>query len=217
MAEASLTELYAAREAQVREVVARVLPEAEVEAAVGEARGAFAKLAPELPYADRRDHIMFEPSFAVFQWLAVYQAVRERGVDAHALGRSILALPANPSPAGDLTPEAIQRILAEAQESQREAAPHEFVFELVPGGEHEDWGMNVTACAVCHAYARHDAMELVPYMCASDDRDSAAGDLGLRRTGTIALGAHRCDFRYERGGEPLPLADQYPDRIKLEP
>jgi hypothetical protein len=216
MAAKSLVELYDGRASAIREVLGQVLPEAEVEAVAGEARERFSRLAETMPYAERRGHIMFAPTLAVFQWLAVYQAVRERGVDAHQLGRALLMQPPNLQPGGDLTPEAITRIVAEAEESQRSAAPDEFVFELVGGEQDLDWGMNVTSCAVCHAYARHDAMDLVPYMCASDDVDSDAGDLGLRRTGTIGLGAHHCDFRYKRGGEPLRLADQYPEKIRVE-
>jgi hypothetical protein len=58
-------------------------------------------------------------------------------------------------------------------------------------------------------------MDLVPYMCATDDVMSDRGGQGLRRTGTIALGAHECDFRYQRKGEPQHVADLYPDRIRL--
>jgi len=38
---------------------------------------------------------------------------------------------------------------------------------------------------------------------------------GLRRTGTIALGAHHCDFRYKPDQEPKRVAAQYPDRIRV--
>jgi hypothetical protein len=74
--------------------------------------------------------------------------------------------------------------------------------------------VNITRCGICHAYAKHDAMEFTPYMCATDDLESDRLGQGLRRTGTIALGAHRCDFRYKAGGEPLRLAEQYPDQIR---
>ena len=95
------------------------------------------------------------------------------------------------------------------------AGQEEFVFEVLLGDDQTyDWGLNIRRCAVCHAYARHDAMDLVPYMCASDDVESDRGGQGLRRTGTIGLGAHQCDFRYKAGGDPLRLADQYPDRIR---
>ncbi|MCP4006587.1 MAG: L-2-amino-thiazoline-4-carboxylic acid hydrolase [bacterium] len=45
---------------------------------------------------------------------------------------------------------------------------------------------------------------------------SDAGGQGLRRTGTLALGSNECDFRYKSGGEPLRLAAQYPDQIRLD-
>lgn len=87
---------------------------------------------------------------------------------------------------------------------------------MLEGDEHSDRGMNITSCAICHLFGKRGAMELVPYMCAFDDVVSDAGGQGLRRTGTIALGATHCDFRFRDGGEPLRLAEQYPDRIRLK-
>ena len=65
------------------------------------------------------------------------------------------------------------------------------------------------SCAVCHAFSKHDAVDVVPYVCAIDDQLSAKLGLGLRRTGTHALGSGCCDFRYKLGGEPLTLRSQY--------
>ena len=79
-----------------------------------------------------------------------------------------------------------------------------------------DWGMNVKSCAICSSFSKYDAMDLVPYMCASDDVMSDQGEQGLRRTGTIAVGAHQCDFRYKSGGEPQHIAEEYPERIRLK-
>ena len=59
------------------------------------------------------------------------------------------------------------------------------------------------------------AMDLVPYMCASDDVVSDAGGWGLWRKGSIALGGYQCDFVFEKNGTPLRLVDQYPDRIRF--
>jgi hypothetical protein len=60
------------------------------------------------------------------------------------------------------------------------------------------------------------ALEIVPFMCAIDDKMSAGLDLGLRRTGTRALGALRCDFRYKRGGTPLTLKSQYGETLRIK-
>jgi hypothetical protein len=48
-----------------------------------------------------------------------------------------------------------------------------------------------------------------PYVCALDDRVSRIFGLGLRRTGTIGLGASHCDFRWKLGGEPRTLDSQF--------
>ena len=101
------------------------------------------------------------------------------------------------------------------EESQREAGVGEFVFEIDTDDAGVDYAMNIKSCAICHQFSKFGAMELVPYMCAADDVFSVRGDQGLQRTGTIALGAHRCDFRYRRGGEGRPLANAYPENIRI--
>lgn len=176
-------------------------------------RDAFEAMIDELPYVDRPEHMMAGSMFACASMLAVFEILRERALDAHAWGRAIHALPG-------AVPEADDEASAEggrqdALASQSDAAANEFVWETVEGDSPSLSGMNITSCAICHLFSRHDAMELVPYMCSFDDVVSRAGDQGLRRTGTIALGASRCDFRFERGGEPLTLAEQYPEQIRL--
>ncbi len=174
------------------------------------ARGVFDGLIDELPYVDRPDHVMADPMFACAASLAVYQVLRRRGVDAHTWGAATYALPAVTE-----DPEDGKRWRADAQASQRDAHANEFVFELVTPEGGRGYGTNITSCAICHLFGKHDAMDLVPYMCAFDDVTSRAGGTGLRRTGTIALGATHCDFRFQPGGEPLSLAEQFPERIRV--
>lgn len=103
-----------------------------------------------------------------------------------------------------------------AEASQTDAAPGEDVIEFVSGENADfEWGYNVKSCAICQAAARDDAMSLVPYFCAVDDVMSDKGNQGLRRTGSLALGASHCDFRYRRGGQPNRLAEQYPEQIRF--
>ena len=79
------------------------------------------------------------------------------------------------------------------------------VVDKVPG--EVDFGFDVTNCAVCSLFRRHEVEDLVPHLCALDDQMSRAFDLGLRRTQTKARGGSHCDFRYRLDGEPLPLSD----------
>ena len=185
----------------------------DADAVLRAGRDAFEGMLDELPYVDRPDHPLADAIFGCASMLAVFEVLRERGVDAHAWGRALHAVAALPPGMEDQGPP--EELMAAAVASQTESAPNEFVFEMLEPDATRDFGMNINACAICHLFGRHDAMDLVPYMCAFDDALSDKAAQGLRRTGTIALGASHCDFRFQRDGEPLRLAEQYPDRIRL--
>jgi hypothetical protein len=87
--------------------------------------------------------------------------------------------------------------------------PGEFVFAVPGPPPGAEFALDVRDCAVCKAFEKHGEEGVVPYICATDDLVSDAFGLGLRRTGTRALGADRCDFVYRIGGEPLRLRQQY--------
>jgi hypothetical protein len=177
------------------------------------ARVRFEAMLDEIPYVDRPEHSMATSMFSCAAMLAVFQVLRTQQIDAHAWGQAIQGLPVVLTTGG---PAGEEGTAADAVASQQSPAANEFVFEMVepdPAAGTTARGMNITSCAICHLFGRHDALELVPYMCAFDDVVSDANGQGLRRTGTIALGASRCDFRFTEGA-PLRLAAQYPDQIR---
>ncbi len=208
---ASVLAAYGAISRWLRPAVQTLVP--SVDEVLSSARERFEDMLDELPYVDRPGHTMAGSLFACAVMLAVFEVLREKEVDAHSWGRAIHALPSS-APRDD-DEASRQRTRSDAEASQAEADCNEFVFEILDADENGDRGMNITSCAICHLFGKHGAMELVPYMCSFDDVMSDAGGLGLRRTGTIALGASACDFRFRPGGEPLRLADQYPERIRL--
>jgi hypothetical protein len=203
-------ELYKGLAALARDSFASLVGASEMEAFEADAAREFEALIDDIPYAERPGHAMALPALASGVLLAFYKAARARGYSAHEFGRAL-----HEAPFPDL-PESRDAHRHDAAESQQSAAPNEFVWEFLDGeGQELDYGYNIKSCAICHLYGRHDAMELVPYMCAIDDKMSAAQGTGLRRTGTIALGADRCDFRFRKGGDPLTLESQYRDRVRL--
>ena len=185
----------------------------EPEEVLGAGRERFERMLDEIPYVDRPDHSLADAIFVCGSILAVFEVLRERGVDAHALGRALHAIPSLPPGMEDQGPP--EELVKDAIASQSTSAPNEFVLEVLGPDETRDFGMNIKSCAICHLFGKHDAMDLVPYMCAFDDALSDKAGQGLRRTGTIALGADHCDFRFKQGGEPLRLAEHYSDRIRL--
>lgn len=185
------------------------------EAAVAEAAGRFDEMIPDLAYADDPGHPMAIFLFWCSATLALYITLRDRGVDVHDYGRVMYAVTEKtPIPEPSLEAQ-LPRYIAASEASLTNPKRGEFVFEVLTEGDDFDFGVNIKSCAICHQFSKFDAIELVPYLCATDDIMSTRADEGLRRTGTIALGAHQCDFRYQHGGSPLPLPDQYPDQIRI--
>ena len=218
MANSTLMNLFTLSEPILGSVLRRFLDEEKSATIEAEARVEFAALSEEMPYATAPfDHHMFTPTLAGFQWLAVYRAARAHGIGPHELGASILQEDF-PSWSGVIDESMRKTYRRDSAESQLSPGEAEFVFEYIedegrPGLNYE---VKITQCALCHAFARHDATELLPYICAADDSMSTAGDQGLRRTGTIALGADHCDFHFHHGDEPKPLAPQYPEQIRTD-
>jgi hypothetical protein len=138
--------------------------------------------------------------------LSVWLALKEVGVDVHDFGAAIL------SHRDELPPVMDDEVSANWIEGPG-THPGEFQMEMVPDDEDYYLSFKVTSCGECSLYAQFDAMDLMPYMCATDDYDESQSP-GLRRTGTIALGHDHCDFRYRKGDNPLTLAELYPDRIR---
>jgi len=183
-----------------------------------EAATIFDRMLADMAYVDKTDHPMAASVFSSCANLAVYLALKERGVNVHDFGCAMLAdmkqSSMKPEDVGS-DPKRLEEFIASGEASKKDAAPSEFVFEAFAGDHKDfDWGVNIKRCALCRAFSQHDAMDLVPYMCASNDVMSDMINQGLRRTGTIALGAKQCEYLYKIGGEPQRLVNQYPDRIR---
>lgn len=193
----------------------------DVDAVIAEASAIFDEMLPEMAYVDKPQHPLASALFICSVNLSLYLALKKRGVDVHAFGNAMLTgltrAPIQvPEESDDVLRERLVQFAAMAEASQTNAEPGEDVVEFV-SGENQDfeWGYNVKSCAICHQAAKYDAIDLVPYFCAVDDVMSDKGNQGLRRTGSLAVGAPHCDFRYRRGGEPQRLADQYPEQIRF--
>jgi len=195
---------------QMQRIVAGLVD--DVDAVLDHAQEIYAELSADTAYLDAPTHPLAGSLFYCNLNLAVYLALQPYGIDAHQFGCAVLAhLTTAPLP-----PAAVPEQDENAPPAGPGTHPGEFVVQRVePEDPASQWGFNITSCAICHQYGKHGAMDLVPYMCASDDVISDIRGQGLRRSGTIALGAGHCDFRFEIDGEPLRLAGQYPEQIKF--
>jgi hypothetical protein len=76
--------------------------------------------------------------------------------------------------------------------------PEGFHFEVVGRERGEDSLIfEVRGCALLKYFTAHAAPEVVPILCRLDELTARyMRGVKLERTGTIAMGARRCDFRY---------------------
>jgi hypothetical protein len=62
------------------------------------------------------------------------------------------------------------------------------------------FGIDILECGICKLFNKHNSGRYASILCEVDEITSAQAGLKLIRTGTIANGAHKCDFRYKKSG-----------------
>jgi hypothetical protein len=184
------------------------------------AKARYLAMAPDLAYAADYDHPMADSLRSCATLLAIFLELEADGVDVHRFGSALLVnmrraidragrRPPDPDDEG----RRLDMLIDAGKASQKEAGDGEFVFDARRDGD--GWRMDIHSCGICALFSRFDAMDLVPYMCATDDLMSDLNGSGLTRTGTIALGRDHCDFHFMPGGSGNSVAELYPDRIRV--
>ena len=87
-----------------------------------------------------------------------------------------------------------------AEASRKRRYPADFVYDYVEGdGGDFEFGVDYTECAILKFLRERGSEQIAPHVCRIDYPMSRALGLGMERTGTLAGGAPRCDFRFKRG------------------
>ena len=60
------------------------------------------------------------------------------------------------------------------------------------------YGVDIIECGICKLFNKHNFGKYTPILCEVDKLTSGLAGLELIRTGTIANGASKCDFRYRK-------------------
>ena len=58
------------------------------------------------------------------------------------------------------------------------------------------YGVDIHECGICKLFNKHGYNKYAPILCEVDEVTSNLAGLKLIRSGTIANGASKCDFRY---------------------
>ena len=60
------------------------------------------------------------------------------------------------------------------------------------------YGVDILECGICKLFQKHDAEKYASILCEVDKVTSGLAGLELIRSGTIANGAEKCDFRFKK-------------------
>jgi hypothetical protein len=60
------------------------------------------------------------------------------------------------------------------------------------------YGFDIIECGICKLFTKHRAGNYTKILCEVDHLTSSLAGLDLIRTGTIANGATKCDFRFKQ-------------------
>lgn len=96
-----------------------------------------------------------------------------------------------------LWPPMMRLLTRKAVQLGSRSVPQGFQVSFVPGrlGEFA-FGMDFLACGICSLFERHGAGRHTRLLCEVDHITAQLAGLKLTRTGTLAEGAARCDFRW---------------------
>jgi len=179
---------------------------------VSDSREIYKSLIPQIPFIGERDPFLIF-MLPTIRALAIYRALQKYGYTVEAAGQLINELSEAEVKSypkflrrliGYLwfSPLFLMRLKKRAKKSQQRKYPENFVMEFVEGnGKTYNYGINYIECANCKFLNAQNALELAPYICATDKIISELLGWGLTRTMTLAEGNPMCDFRFTKGGE----------------
>lgn len=78
--------------------------------------------------------------------------------------------------------------------------PDGFVFRLITDKKETfglGYGVDILECGICKLFSKHGYEKFSPILCEVDYITSNLAGLELVRSGTIANGAEKCDFRFK--------------------
>ena len=77
----------------------------------------------------------------------------------------------------------------------------DFILKYMTKNKQEfDYNVDYLKYANCKFLQAENALELAPYVCATDKPTSELMGWGLTRRMTLAEGFTKCDFRFKKGG-----------------
>ncbi len=167
----------------------------------------FAALIPVIPYVGGRRNFFSDMPIKAAVVLALYRALQIKGVSLKEFGiileaaaeRYMNSLPSwVRNLAGKLWMSRLFRriLIKQSKISQQRNYQEDFVYDVVPGSGNHIWGIDYLECGITKFLETQGEPELAKYACILDFVMFPSIGVVLERTGTIAQGCDRCDFRF---------------------
>ena len=186
----------------------------EVEHIVQQTQDEFRAMLPRLPYIGGRQNPLTTNLVACSWFLALYRVLQPRGLSDDEIGDLVYRVAEEWVKSSPRWLGRMQRFLIKtpllrimfgwiSRQTQQQKYPGDFVVQFVPGdGRNFDFGLDFTGCAIHKFFQAEGAGHFAKYMCRIDYLTTSLKGIELIRTGTIANGADKCDFRYRLASRP---------------
>lgn len=181
---------------------------AEVASAIlVDSRSQYEALIPEIPYIGGDANRLTRDLVRSTTSLVLYEVMRPRGATAADVGKivydAVLAavgrLP--PAPSLELTEAFVTGWKTHARRSHERRYPGDWVYDYVEGdGVTFDYGLDFLECGTQKLYRARGVEAFLPFYCYLDFVTHRTPGWGFARSGTLAEGCPRCDFRWKKGG-----------------
>ncbi len=184
--------------------------QALAETAVAKSAVEFEKLIPQIPYIGGAANSMTDTLVQMTSLLALYRVLKREGKLVAEIGDLFYEMAqaqVNRFPQWlrhligrfYMSRWNFRRLQKRAAVSQQRHYPGDFVIELVPSQDSQSLqGINYLECGIVKFFAQQGATKLTPHMCRIDFLLFPAMGISLNRTGTLAQGCTRCDFRFNQ-------------------
>ncbi len=210
---------------RIRPVLISHYGEEQVNTLIRDSHQEYETLIPQIPYIGEKSPflVLLLPTI---RCLAIYRALQNQGKTVEDAGQIIFEMSEAELKS---IPRLVRRLLSffwfspwfskrlkkRAKESQEREYPGNFVMNYIEGdGQKYDYGIDYIECANVKFLQVQGALELAPYICATDKMVSEMLGWGLSRSMTIAEGCEKCDFRFKKGGQTFVQVPQSSKQVK---
>ena len=199
-----------------RDLLNRMLNEANVDEILAQMKSEYEKMIPEIPYIGGNKNLFTILLVGGISSLAMFRILEKEGFTQRDIGEFYYELRDIHNTIRKKSMEKIGKDPAQypfelayvefakklSETSKLRNYPDDWVADYVEGdGKTFEWGFNFHVCGVHEVFKRLDAEKYMPFLCLTDFSEANILGFGFSRTQTIGFGATMCDHRYVKGYE----------------